>query len=1198
MRVGQTIQARVHSTWVGRRLRRAGGDDGFFLLESIVAIAILTIIMAALTAFFTETVHTTSLQRAKQTAVQVADAAVDSLRAVPATDLATGRDATSVDTQFSGASSNLKTTWLDPAVMKPSVDTSNSGASAVVPTTPTTTSLNGTTFSVSKYVGDCAAPVGDAAACTTANLTATPATSYVGYVRAVVAVAWPDSRCASNTCTYVTATLITKTVTDPTFNLNQAPNPAPVALSPGNQTSVVGDVITGVQLTMKSGTGVPTATWTSTSTLPAGITLNPDGTFSGSPTAATSAMTIVATLHDGFLRTATTSFTWTVLAGVTAAAPTPAPSSIVGTAITPVTLTASGGTGSPYTWTDPTGSLPPGLSLATVSNQGKISGTPTQAGAYPVTVTVTDSGGHTGTATWTWTVGNPPIVATNPGPRTSTKSAPASLSLTYTGGTGAVSWTATSLPPGLSITSAGVISGSPTTVATTNVTVTVTDSIHGTSSQTFAWSVVAAPTVTAPATQTSSVTGLVSLPLTTTCSNAPCSYALVNGPPGLTVGAAGVVTGTVGGSPTTYSSAKVTVTDASNVSATTAAFTWIVVAPPSVTAPGAQTSTVTGAVSLQLAASCPSAPCTYTIVNGPPGLSVSATGLITGPMGSSTGTYSTTKVNVVDGSGVSAASGTFTWTVLAAPSVNSPGPQTSTVNSTVSLQLTTSCPNSPCSYALANGPGGLTVSAAGRVTGTLGGSTASFPTAKVTVTDAGGVGAATATFAWSVVGAPTVNTPSAQNSLAGNTVNLQLTTSCPNAPCGYTLANGPAGLSVSPSGLVSGMLTSATGVYSSAKITVTDASGISVSTGTFTWTVTLPPAPTMTSPGNQTTYVNSPVNMDVSVRATGGTNPLVFTATNLPNWLTLDRNTGLLTGTAPATKSVTSSITLTVTDASNRTATTSTFKWIVTDLRLAIPDQWTNPGAAVTPMDIDTYLSGGTTPYTSPYTVTYSPSLPAGITYGTSSHIFGGTAPNTRTTAVVTVTVTDAQGGTVSDSFTWYVSSLRLTLGDQVTAPNTTGVSVDVDNYLSGGTPLSITVTGQPGWLVYNSTTHVLSGNAPASASPVTPVVITVQENSTFTFTKTITWYVSDLRWSGVPSTPTFSSTATTWTDMSNYDFGGTTPFTYRATGLPANVTINPGTGLITATGTTTKTTYNVTVTVTDVTGAFVTTSPIFVTVN
>ena len=32
MRVGQTLPARVHSTWVGRRLRRAGGDDGFFLL--------------------------------------------------------------------------------------------------------------------------------------------------------------------------------------------------------------------------------------------------------------------------------------------------------------------------------------------------------------------------------------------------------------------------------------------------------------------------------------------------------------------------------------------------------------------------------------------------------------------------------------------------------------------------------------------------------------------------------------------------------------------------------------------------------------------------------------------------------------------------------------------------------------------------------------------------------------------------------------------------------------------------------------------------------------------------------------------------------------------------------------------------------------------------------------------------------------
>ncbi|HVV25009.1 MAG TPA: ExeM/NucH family extracellular endonuclease, partial [Pseudonocardiaceae bacterium] len=64
----------------------------------------------------------------------------------------------------------------------------------------------------------------------------------------------------------------------------------------------------------------------------------------------------------------------------------------VGIAITPLTLSASGGT-APYTWTA-TG-LPAGLA---VSSGGVVSGTPTTAGSSTVTVTATDSGGVAGSA--------------------------------------------------------------------------------------------------------------------------------------------------------------------------------------------------------------------------------------------------------------------------------------------------------------------------------------------------------------------------------------------------------------------------------------------------------------------------------------------------------------------------------------------------------------------------------------------------------------------------------------------------------------------------------------------------------------------------------------------------------------------------------------------------------------------------------
>jgi len=73
-------------------------------------------------------------------------------------------------------------------------------------------------------------------------------------------------------------------------------------------------------------------------------------------------------------------------------------SSPVNQAITPLQLSASGGT-SPYTWTA-TG-LPAGLSI---SGSGLVSGTPTVRTTYAVTATATDAVGATGSTTFTWTI--------------------------------------------------------------------------------------------------------------------------------------------------------------------------------------------------------------------------------------------------------------------------------------------------------------------------------------------------------------------------------------------------------------------------------------------------------------------------------------------------------------------------------------------------------------------------------------------------------------------------------------------------------------------------------------------------------------------------------------------------------------------------------------------------------------------------
>ena len=74
-------------------------------------------------------------------------------------------------------------------------------------------------------------------------------------------------------------------------------------------------------------------------------------------------------------------------------------SGTVGTAISPFTLSASGGT-APYTWSA-TG-LPAGVTIG--SSTGTVSGTPTTAGTYSTTVTARDATGATGSASFTFTV--------------------------------------------------------------------------------------------------------------------------------------------------------------------------------------------------------------------------------------------------------------------------------------------------------------------------------------------------------------------------------------------------------------------------------------------------------------------------------------------------------------------------------------------------------------------------------------------------------------------------------------------------------------------------------------------------------------------------------------------------------------------------------------------------------------------------
>ena len=125
----------------------------------------------------------------------------------------------------------------------------------------------------------------------------------------------------------------------------------------------------------------------------------------------------------------------------------------------------------PYTFSIIAGSLPPGLAFTQGPNNATITGTPTVAGNYSFTVQVMDLSGNTMQRTYTLGV----VHITN-SPTTANVGSPYSFQFNVTGGTAPYTFDLEgALPAGLTMSSSGLITGTPTTAGTTNFTVTVAD---------------------------------------------------------------------------------------------------------------------------------------------------------------------------------------------------------------------------------------------------------------------------------------------------------------------------------------------------------------------------------------------------------------------------------------------------------------------------------------------------------------------------------------------------------------------------------------------------------------------------------------------------------------------------------------------------------------------------------------------------
>ncbi len=228
--------------------------------------------------------------------------------------------------------------------------------------------------------------------------------------------------------------------------------------------------------------GVTPYVWTLLGTLPAGLSLSPGGTITGTPTS-----TGVFPFSAQAVDSTSPPLSVTVSLAITVVSPLRITTSSLPEAVTGgnynQTISAVGGT-QPYTWSVTTGSLPTGLHLD--PGTGGISGTPLATGTSNFTISLVDSStpsAVTASFSTSITVVEPlnftepalpdAVVTDEYGPVTPNH---------VTGGSGSYTWFITNgtLPPGLSIdqntgTISGEISGSAST-GTQNFTLTLSDS--------------------------------------------------------------------------------------------------------------------------------------------------------------------------------------------------------------------------------------------------------------------------------------------------------------------------------------------------------------------------------------------------------------------------------------------------------------------------------------------------------------------------------------------------------------------------------------------------------------------------------------------------------------------------------------------------------------------------------------------------
>ncbi|WP_460597886.1 beta strand repeat-containing protein [Geomonas sp. Red276] len=310
--------------------------------------------------------------------------------------------------------------------------------------------------------------------------------------------------------------------------------------------------------------GAPPYAW-SAAGLPPGLIISGAGVISGTP-ASVGSFTVTISVTDSVSTSTANNLTIAIappppLAITTAALPS-------GTVAEPYPSQALSATGGipPYGWS--AAGLPPGLAM---SGTGVITGTPLSAGIFTVALSASDSSSTTVSENFNIGIAPPPALSIT------TTSLPAGIvavpypsqNMVASGGIPPYLWAATGLPPGLIMSSAGVLSGTPASAGSFTVAVSVTDSSSGNATKNLNIEVAPVPALTITTASLPPGTTGASYPsqnLAATGGIAPYTWSATGLPSGLTVSGSGVLGGTPASSGTFATT--ISVTDSSLTTAT------------------------------------------------------------------------------------------------------------------------------------------------------------------------------------------------------------------------------------------------------------------------------------------------------------------------------------------------------------------------------------------------------------------------------------------------------------------------------------------------------------------------------------------------------------------------------------------------------------------------------------------------------